>query len=363
MDNNLDKFSNFIFYQSANGNVSVQVIVDSDLQTIWASQNSIAEIFNSSKQNISYHLTNIFKENELDENSVVKEILTTASDGKKYNTKFYNLDAIISVGYRVNSIQATAFRKWSTNILKEYLIKGFTLDDERLKQGNQLFGKDYFSELLERIREIRSSERLFYQKITDIYATSIDYDSHSPITQEFYATVQNKLHWAIHNHTASELIKLRADSKKDNMGLTSWKQEKRGGKILKSDVTTAKNYLTEDEIRGLNRIVTMYLDFAENMADRNKEMKMTDWVDRLDRFLSFNEYEILNDAGKVTSKFAKIFAESEYEKFRVIQDKEFKSDFDKVVDKVKTAGEAPKYSEFSIKKALQNKNNLNPDNS
>lgn len=232
MDNNLDKFSNFIFYQSANGNVSVQVIVDSDLQTIWASQNSIAEIFNSSKQNISYHLTNIFKENELDENSVVKEILTTASDGKKYNTKFYNLDAIISVGYRVNSIQATAFRKWSTNILKEYLIKGFTLDDERLKQGNQLFGKDYFSELLERIREIRSSERLFYQKITDIYATSIDYDSHSPITQEFYATVQNKLHWAIHNHTASELIKLRADSKKDNMGLTSWKQEKEEEKFL-----------------------------------------------------------------------------------------------------------------------------------
>ncbi len=350
---NIDRFSDFIFYQSENGTTNIQVIVDSETETIWATQKSISEIFLTSRENITIHLKNIFESNELNEISVSKEILHTAADGKKYKTKFYNLDAIISVGYRVNSIQATSFRKWSTSILKEYLIKGFALDDERLKQGNHLFGKDYFSELLERIREIRSSERLFYQKITDIYATSIDYDPHSPITQEFYATVQNKLHWAIHHHTAAELIQLRANSNKQNMGLTSWKNEKKGGKIQKTDVTVAKNYLNEEEISELNRIVTMYLDFAENMARRQKEMKMVDWIGRLDGFLAFNEYDILKDAGKISASVAKKIAEKEYEKFRVIQDRVYKSDFDKVVEEVKISGKLPTYSEFSIRGALE----------
>lgn len=342
MENNLENLSDFIFYQSQDGKIKVQVIVDKNDETIWASQNSIGAIFNTSKQNISYHLSNIFTEEELEENSVVKEILTTASDNKKYRTKFYNLDAIISVGYRVNSYQAIQFRKWATSVLKEYLIKGFALDDERLKQGNQLFGKDYFSELLERIREIRASERLFYQKITDIYATAIDYDIQSPLTKEFYATVQNKLHWAIHNHTAAELISLRADAAKPNMGLTSWKNEKSGGKILKTDVSVAKNYLNEDELRELNTIVTMYLDFAENMARRQKEMKMTDWINRLDSFLSFNEYNLLKDSGKVSSSIAEKLAETQYEKFRTIQDREYKSDFDRMIHSTKISDNIPK---------------------
>lgn len=349
---NLDNFSNFIFYQSEDGSIQVQVIVDNEKETIWATQKSIAEVFQTSRENITIHLKNIFESNELDEKSVSKENLHTASDGKKYKTKFYNLDAIISVGYRVNSIQATQFRKWATSVLNEYLRKGFVLNDDRLKRGSQLFGKDYFAELLERIREIRASERMFYQKITDIYATSIDYDSHSPITHEFYATVQNKLHWAIHHHTAAELIKLRADSKKENMGLTSYKNEKKGGKVLKSDVTTAKNYLNEEEIKELNRVVTMYLDFAENMAERNREMKMVDWVIKLDNFLSFNEYDLLKDTGSISAKMAKTFAEKEYEKYRVLQDKEYKSDFDKTVEEVKSTGKIPQYSKFSIKKYL-----------
>lgn len=353
MKNNLENLSNFIFYQSEDGKINVQVIIDNNGETIWASQNSISVIFNTSKQNISYHLSNIFKENELEENSVVKEILTTAADNKKYKTRYYNLDAIISIGYRVNSHQATQFRRWATSILKEYLIKGFVLDDERLKQGNQLFGKDYFAELLERIREIRSSERLFYQKITDIYATSVDYDLQSPVTKDFYATVQNKLHWAVHEHTAAELIKLRANANKPNMGLTSWKNEKKGGKILKTDVTVAKNYLNQEELGELNRVVTMYLDFAENMARRQKEMKMVDWIRRLDGFLSFNEYEVLKDSGKVSASIAKKLAENEYEKFRVIQDREYKSDFDKIVEEIKTTGKVPKHSGFSIKKSLK----------
>jgi hypothetical protein len=347
MDNQ-DNYSNFIFYQSENGNTNIQVIADDKNETIWATQKSISEIFQTSRENITIHLKNIFESNELVEISVSKEILHTASDGKKYKTKFYNLDVIISVGYRVNSIQATAFRKWATSVLKEYMIKGFSIDDERLKQGKHMFGKDYFAELLERIREIRSSERLFYQKITDIYSTSIDYDAHSPITQEFYATVQNKLHWAIHHHTAAELIKLRADSKSQNMGLTSWKNEKKGGKILKTDVTVAKNYLNQDEIRNLNRVVTMYLDFAENMAERNREMKMVDWIVKLDAFLSFNEYDILKDSGKVSASIAKKTAENEYEKFRIIQDIEYRSDFDKVIEEIKTTGKVPTKSSFSI---------------
>ncbi|AZA52735.1 cell filamentation protein Fic [Chryseobacterium sp. G0201] len=365
MENNLDNISNFIFYQSDDGKISVQVVIDNDGETIWASQNSIANIFNTSKQNISYHLSNIFGENELDENSTVKEILTVQKEGNrdvKRVVDFYNLDAIISVGYRVNSHQATQFRRWATTVLKEYLIKGFVLDDERLKQGNKLFGKDYFAELLERIREIRSSERLFYQKITDIYATSIDYDSHSPTTKDFYATVQNKLHWAIHQHTAAELIQLRADSSRPNMGLTSWKNQNRDGKILKTDAVVAKNYLNEEELSELNRVVTMYLDFAENMARRQKEMKMVDWIGRLDGFLLFNEYGVLKDSGKISASVAKKLAEKEYEKFRVIQDIEYRSDFDKVVEEIKVSGRLPKQAGLSIRKALDDfENNKETD--
>jgi len=338
--------NNFMFYQGNDGAIRVQIIIGDE--TVWTSQSGMAEIFNTSKQGISYHLSNIFKEGELDENSVVKEILTTAADGKNYPTNFYNLDVIIAVGYRVNSYEATQFRIWATKILKEYLIKGFALDDERLKQGKELFGKDYFSELVERIREIRASERRFYQKITDIYAQcSIDYNVKSPITQTFFATVQNKLEFAITRHTSAEIIKLRADSTKPNMGLTSWKNESKGGKILKSDVSVGKNYLKEPEIKELNRIVNMYLDYAENMAERNKVMKMSDWVTKLNSFLSFNEYNILTDAGKVRKSVADSFAEKEYDKFRVIQDRNYESDFDKIAKSIKETGVLPSKSEPS----------------
>jgi len=326
-----DQTSNFIFYQAGDGKVNVQVILDAKGDTIWASQKTMAKLFGVERSVVTKHLKNIFKEGELDKNSVGAKIAHTAEDGKTYQTNFYNLDAVISVGYRVNSIQATQFRRWATRVLKEYLIKGFALDDERLKQGKELFGKDYFAELLERIREIRASERLFYQKITDIYTTAIDYDSHSPI----YATVQNKLYWAIHQHTAAELIRDRADSATPNMGLTNWKNEKKGGKVLKSDVSTAKNYLNEKELNELNRVVIMYLDFAENMASRQKQMKMRDWVERLEAFLTFNEYTVLKDAGKISAELAKQLAESEYEKFRVIQDQSFRSDFDRLVRSTK----------------------------
>lgn len=350
MKNNLDNLSNFIFYQTDDGKISVQVFVDNESETIWASQKAMSEIFDINVSGITKHLKNIFEENELSETGNVQK-LHIANSTKPVN--FYSLDVIISVGYRINSYKATQFRRWATSILKEYLIKGFVLDEERLKQGNQLFGKDYFAELLERIREIRASERLFYQKITDIYATSVDYDLQSPITKEFYATVQNKLHWAIHNHTAAELIKLRASANKPNMGLTSWKNEKKGGKILKTDVSVAKNYLNEEELGELNRVVTMYLDFAENMAKRQKEMKMVDWIARLDSFLSFNEYDVLKDSGKVSATIAKRLAENEYEKFRIIQDKEYKSDFDKVIEKIRVTGNVSEKAE-PIKQSLEN---------
>lgn len=334
MKNELGNLSNFIFYQALDGKINVQVIVDPESETVWASQKTLGELFNVAKSTISEHTANIFETGELDRVSTVRKIRTVQQEGSRHVSReieFYNLDFIIAIGYRVNSIQATQFRKWATSVLREYLIKGFALDDERLKQGKQLFSKDYFDELLERIREIRASERLFYQKITDIYATSIDYDANSAVTQEFYATVQNKLHWAIHGHTAAELIKLRADSSQPNMGLMSWKSQERGGKILKSDVTVAKNYLQEAELSELNRVVTMYLDFAENMARRQVQMKMTDWVSRLDAFLTFNEYVLLKDAGTVSATVAKKLAEGEYDKFRVVQDRNFRSDFDSLV--------------------------------
>ncbi len=329
------KDSEFLFYTSGEGNIKVEVHLQDE--TVWLTQKGMGKLFDVVKSTISEHLSNIYESGELERKSTVRKYRTVQNEGGREVTReleYYNLDAIISVGYRVNSYQATQFRKWATNTLREYLTKGFAMDDERLKQGEQLFGKDYFDELLERIREIRASERRFYQKITDIYAQcSIDYDPDSPVTQEFYATVQNKLHWAITGHTAAEIIKDRADSDKPKMGLKTWKDAPEG-KILKSDVSVAKNYLEENELRELNRIVTMYLDYAELQAERRQAMTMADWKQRLDAFLEFNEYEILNDSGKVSAKVAKELAESEYEKFRVIQDRQFESDFDREVKKL-----------------------------
>ncbi|MCK4825668.1 virulence RhuM family protein [bacterium] len=333
--------TNFLFYSSPDGSIKVQVAVGDE--TVWASQKGMAELFDVESNTITYHLKNIFNSNELIESAVTRKIRVTAADNKPYLINFYSLDAIISVGYRVNSYKATQFRKWATTVLREYLIKGYALNDERLKQGNQLFGKDYFDDLLERIREIRASERKFYQKITDIYSQcSIDYDKNSPLTQQFYAHVQDKLHYAIHGHTSAELIELRADSSKPNMGLYSWKNEGKKGKITKRDVTVGKNYLNHEELDNMNRLVSMYLDTAENFARRHKAMTMKDWLLRLDNFLEFNAYDVLENYGSVKRDDAERHALSEYEIFRVKQDIEFKSDFDEVVDKIKVRKRLPK---------------------
>lgn len=343
MKESLDNISDFLFYSGSDGSIKVEVIVGDE--TVWLTQSGMAEVFGSSKQNVSYHVGNILKSGEVDEVSTVKEILTVQNEGDREvsrNITFYNLDMIIAVGYRIDSYNATQFRIWATKILKEYLIKGFAMDDERLKQGKTLFGKDYFDELLQRIKEIRASERRFYQKITDIYEQcSIDYDKKSPITKTFFASVQNKLEFAITHLTAAGIIRSRADAKKPHMGLNTWGNSP-DGKVLKKDITVAKNYLTQEELDELNSIVVMYLDYAELQAKRNKAMKMKDWVQKLDMFLEFNEYNILRDAGKVSKKVADSFATKQYEKFRIKQDKEFKSDFDKVVEKIKVKGELPK---------------------
>jgi len=331
-----EKQSGFLLYNTPDGDVRIEVALEGE--TVWLTQKAMAELFGVVKSTISEHLSNIYETRELDKEATVRNFRTVQKEGERSvtrNLEYYNLDAIISVGYRVNSIQATHFRKWATKTLREYLVKGFVLDDERLKQGKTLFGKDYFDELLERIRDIRASERRFYQKITDIYAQcSIDYDPNSEITQTFYKTVQNKLHWAITGHTAAELIANRADAEKPNMGLTTWKRGPKG-KVLKSDISTAKNYLNEKELKSLNRIVTMYLDYAESQAERQNAMTMEDWVEKLDAFLKFNDYEILQDAGKVSANVAKKLAEEEYEKFRPIQDRAFESDFDKLIEETK----------------------------
>jgi hypothetical protein len=317
-----------LLYSAPNGQIKIEVFFQEE--TFWLSQKKMAELFGVEVPAINKHLKNIFKSNELQENRVVSKMEITAADGKNYDTNFYNLDAIIAVGYRVNSQRATQFRIWATQTLKEFIIKGFVLDDERLKQGKQ-FGKDYFEELLERIREIRASERRFYQKITDIYAQcSIDYDSNAEQTRTFYQTVQNKLEWAITGKIAAELIADRANAEKPNMGLQTWKNAPEG-KILKSDISTAKNYLFETEIKALERIVSMYLDYAENQASRQIPMKMTDWIAKLDAFLQFNEYQVLNNAGKVSHEVAVSLAKQEYEKFRIEQDRNFESDFDKTI--------------------------------
>lgn len=325
-----------LFYQTPAGESSVEVYFEDE--TFWLSQKKMGELFGVETHTINYHLKEIFRAGELDEDSVIRNFRITAADGKNYNTKFYNLDAIISVGYRVNSTQATQFRIWATKTLRDYLIKGFVMDDKRLKQGKS-FGKDYFDELLERIREIRASERRFYQKITDIYAQcSIDYDKDAQITRTFYKTVQNKLHWAITGHTAAELIAKRADADKPNMGLTVWENSP-DRKIFKSDITVAKNYLSQDEITSLNRIVSMYLDYAENQAERNTPMTMQDWAIKMDAFLEFNDYKVLKNPGKMQKKVADALAKKEYEKFRILQDRRFESDFDKEIKKLKKGKE------------------------
>lgn len=324
--------ASILFYTTPTYDVKVEVHFEDE--TFWMSQKRMAELFGVEVPTINYHLKEVFSSGELDEEAVIRKIRITADDGKKYLTNFYNLDAIISVGYRVNSAQATQFRIWATKTLKEFIVKGFVLDDERLKNGTH-FGKDYFDELLEKIREIRASERRFYQKITDIYKEcSADYDPASPVTQEFFTTVQNKLEFAITGMTAPEIIHSRADREKPNMGLTTWKNGPEG-KILQSDVTVAKNYLDEKELSSLNRIVGMYLDFAENQAERGIVMKMSDWVERLDAFLTFNGYEILHDLGKVKKSVADKLAVEHYREFRVRQDRDYESDFDRMVKEVK----------------------------
>ena len=297
--------------------------------SIWLTQKLMAELFNVDVRTISEHLKNIYASGELQEDSVIRKFRITASDGKNYNTLFYSLDAIISVGYRVNSTRATQFRQWATKFLKEFAIKGFVLDKKRLENGSFL-GEDYFEQLLAEIREIRLSERRFYQKITDIYATSMDYNKNAPTTRDFFAKVQNKLHYAIHGHTASELVLERADSNKPHMGLTSWEHSP-NGKILKTDVPVAKNYLTAEELESLGRIVNAYLELAENRAKRKIPMTMEDWATRLDKFLEFDERDVLQNAGKISAKIAKDHAESEFEKYRIIQDRLFESDFDKEI--------------------------------
>ncbi|RKH05559.1 cell filamentation protein Fic [Corallococcus sp. CA053C] len=324
--------SEFLLYTAPDGAVKVGVLFRDE--TAWLTQKALAALFGVGVPAINKHLKGIFESGELAEASVISILETTAADGKTYKTRFYNLDAIIAVGYRVNSYQATQFRIWATKTLSEFMLKGFVLDDERLKQGKTLFGKDYFDELLERIREIRASERRFYQKITDLYALAIDYDAHAPLTREFFATVQNKLHWAITGQTAAELIYASADATRLYMGLTTWKHAPHG-KVLKSDVTVAKNYLGEAHVRELNRIVSAYLDLAENRAQRGILMKMADWATFLNSFLDLSSYPILADKGKVSALEAKLKAEGEYDVYRKRQDAEFVSDFDRVVEETK----------------------------
>ena len=320
-------FNEILLYTTADGSVKVEILFESE--TFWLSQKKMAELFDVESHTVTYHLKEIFKGGELDENSVTRKIRATAADGKNYNTQFYSLDAIIAVGYRVNSHRATQFRIWATQTLKEFIIKGFVLDDGRLKQGKK-FGRDYFDELLERIRDIRTSERRFYQKITDIYSLSADYDKNAPITKDFFAEVQNKLHWAITGKTAAETIYLTADASKLHMGLTNWKQSP-DGKILKSDVIVAKNYLNEQHISELNRIVSAYLDLAENRAERQIVMNMVDWTKFLHQFLELSNYPILENKGTISALEAKIKADSEYEKYKIVQDQLFESDFDKQI--------------------------------
>lgn len=331
--------SEIILYQTEDGITRLSVRLEDE--SVWLPQSMMAELYQTTKQNISLHVRNILSEGELEEESVVKDSLTTAADGKRYRTMFYSLAMIIAVGYRVRSHRGTQFRRWATERLSEYVVKGFTMDDERLKEVRTL-GTDYFDELLERIRDIRASEKRFYQKVRDIYKLAIDYDAKAEQTKEFFQIVQNKLHWAITGKTAAEIISERADATKPNMGLTTWK----AAKVRKADVTVAKNYLDQDEIRSLNRIVTMYLDYAESQAERRQPLHMRDWREKLDAFLQFNEREILQDSGRVSMDVAKALAVEHYEKFneqRLLQESQEEADeFDDVAKRIEEEGKEDK---------------------
>lgn len=318
----------YLTFVAANREGGVQAVYADE--NVWLSQKMMAQLYDVETPTITYHLKKIFSDSELEEDSVIRNFLITAADGKSYNTKHYNLSAIIAVGYKVNSERAVQFRKWATGIVESFTIKAYVMDDERLKHGGSIFTKDYFEEQLQRVREIRMSERRFYQKITDIYATAVDYDVNAQATKRFFATVQNKLHWAIHGQTAAEVIYHRADAEKPHMGLSTWKDAPHG-KIQKFDVVVAKNYLSEDEMAQLSRLVNAYLDLAEDMAKRHIPMTMQDWELRLNRFIEATDREVLRDAGKVTAEIARAHAESEFEKYRIVQDRLFESDFDRLL--------------------------------
>ena len=318
----------FLIFQLESREDGVQLLYSDE--TLWLTQDAISLLFDKGRSTIAEHLQNIFSSGELSEDSVCRKFRQTAADGKKYQVKYYNLDAVISVGYRVNSVRATQFRQWCTNVLRQFAIRGYVIDKERMENGTFL-NVDYFEHLLEEIREIRLSERRFYQKITDIYATSIDYNPDTPTTRAFFKKVQNKMHYAVHGHTAAELIVGRANAGKEHMGLTIWAKSPRG-KILKSDVSIAKNYLKENELESMGRIVSAFLDLAEERAKRHIPMTMEDWAHRIDKFLEGDDRPVLDDAGSVSAEYAKEFAESEFEKYRVIQDRLFQSDFDRLTD-------------------------------
>ena len=326
----------YLTFVAASGSGGVEAVYADE--NVWLSQKMMGQLYDVETHTINYHLKQVFADSELQADSVIRNFRITAADGKTYDTQHYNLSAIIAVGYKVNSERAVQFRKWATGIIEQFTIKGFAMDDERLKNDGSILGKKYFEEQLQRIREIRLSERKFYQKITDIYATSTDYDVTATATQRFFATVQNKLHWAIHGQTAAEVIVSRADAAKTHMGLTTWKDAPQG-KIQKFDVSVAKNYLTEKEMAQLQRLVSAYLDVAEDMALREIPMTMQDWETRLNRFIAATDREILQDAGKVTAEIAQAHAESEFEKYRIVQDRLFESDFDRLIRQLPDKGD------------------------
>ena len=329
----------YLTFVAASGQGGVEAVYADE--SIWLTQKMMGVLYDVETHTINYHLKKVFSDSELEEVSVIRNFRTTAADGKNYNTKHYKLTAIIAVGYKVNSERAVQFRKWATGVIEQFTIKAYVMDDERIKAGGSILIEQYFEEQLQRIREIRLSERKFYQKITDIYATAIDYDVTAQATKRFFATVQNKLHWAIHGQTAAELVYHRADAEQPNMGLTSWKDAPLG-KIQKFDVAVAKNYLAEFEMAQLSRLVNAYLDIAEDMAQRKIPMTMQDWEARLNRFIEATDREVLQDAGKVTAEIAKAHAESEFEKYRIVQDRLFESDFDRLLKKIESGGLANK---------------------
>ena len=328
----------YLTFVAASGQGGVEAVYADE--NVWLSQKMMGLLYDVEAHTINYHLKKIFEDRELTEDSVTRNFRVTAADAKTYDTRHFNLSAVIAVGYKVNSDRAVQFRKWATGIIESFTIKGYAMDDERLKNDGSILGKKYFEEQLQRIREIRLSERKFYQKITDIYATSMDYDVTAAATQRFFATVQNKLHWAIHGQTAAEVILSRADASKERMGLTTW-QDAPNGKIQKFDVSVAKNYLTDDELAQLQRLVSAYLDVAEDMAQRNIPMTMQDWETRLNRFIAATDREILQDAGKVSAEIARAHAESEFEKYRIVQDRLFESDFDRMLKQLPPEGDKP----------------------